>query len=254
MLSVFFLKQVVHAHEVECDKVLVHVALYAREHHLFGVDAHAGEVAVELRPRCNCLGVLPDVAAACAHEPLAALIGQFGEVLSDLILVQPLGPAAALVDKPLEGRRHVREHGDLTLSLKSALKGVELLEGFIFADGELRAYVCSAHSAERIFFRIAYTVGVVTLNPASVRTYLRREVACDFRVEDRGVEVCSDLSNDEAWPYVGQTDLGEAALQLCKECVESSLIGQTAVNFLSSNFVRNFGEIMAAAEILNVPD
>ena len=64
---------------------------------------------------------------------------------------------------------------------------------------------------------------------------------------------CSDLSYDEAWPYVGQTDLGEAALQLCKECVESCLIGQTAVNFLSSNFVRNFGEIMAAAEILNVP-
>lgn len=87
------------------------------------------------------------------------------------------------------------------------------------------------------------SVGVVSLDPASVRTHLCREVTCHLRVEDRSVEVRSHLAHDEAWPDALESHGCKSALELAKEGVECGLVRKTSVNLLSTDLIRNLRKV-----------
>ena len=97
-------------------------------------------------------------------------------------------------------------HAHAAFCVELAFQLLQLAQGPVFADGELRAYVGGAHAADRILLRVSYIIGVMTFDVATQRTYLGREPAGHLSVKDGGIQVCSHLSHNEARPHVGQSD------------------------------------------------
>ena len=68
------------------------------------------------------------------------------------------------------------------------------------------------------------------------------------------MEVCTNLTNDKARPYISKAYSCKTLLKLYEECVEYSVISKTTVNLLGTNLVRDLWIVVCSAELLAVLD
>ena len=216
------------------------------------MDAYILQVIVECLTCYEYLWCLPNIAAASLNEPLLTLLRYLSEVFALLIRLQPLFPTARLIYLLPEHLAHVAELWDTTCLVLLLLLCFELSECIVLIHRELRTDVRSTHTRGRIVLWVIHIVAIVTLDVATVRTNLSRQVASYLSVEEGSVEVCTHFTYDKAWPYVLKTYVLQTLFQIRKEGVECSRISQTTVYFLSTYLIGDRSDTVCLTEVLSV--
>ena len=228
--------------------------LNAHQHDLLSLDAKALQVVIQHLTGYQCFRLLPDITATGLNQPQLTIRCALLQVFAHFLTVQPFLPAVALIYALPQHLGHITQLCHLALGIQTLLYLLELSQCVVLVHRELRTYVSSAHASLRVILGVLNIVAVVTLDVAAVRTNLSRQLAGYLRIKERGVQVCTYLTYDEARPYIIQTYFVQTFLESLQERVEGLLVCQTAVHFLCTYLVADRSNVVCFAEILGVLD